>query len=225
VFCFTETSCWTTPKPSKHSIKPAQTVQPAFIATFLITNELPPQPNLLPLKKAPTANLLTDIYSTASNKHIPRRLSSTGIGKFTTIKTMSEHDLSATPMMNAEPKCFRIANVPSSWTKDNLLTTLKSIDPFLHGKIVELSLYPACSDSSETQIALLNMPNCTEYFRRLKSNDFNYIETSDGTLIVIDSHFHDLTPLNSPKGDIVAEFVHQVHQYFSNANSGLFVVW
>jgi len=126
---------------------------------------------------------------------------------------MSEHDLSATPMRNAEPKCFRIANVPSSWSKDKLLTTLKSIDPFLVSKNVELSLYPACSDSTQTQIALLNLRNCTEYFRRLKSNDFNYKEALDGALLVIDSHFYDLTPLNSPEGDIVAEFVHKVLLY------------
>jgi hypothetical protein len=123
---------------------------------------------------------------------------------------MSGKDLSATPMRNAGRKCFRIANVPSSWDTDKLLTTLKSIDPFLGDQNVELSLYPACSDSIQTQIALLSLRNSTEYFRRLRPNDFNYEEISDGTVLVIDSHFYDLTPLNFPKGDIVAELVYQL---------------
>jgi len=122
---------------------------------------------------------------------------------------MNEHNLSATLIRNAEPKCFRIANVPSSWSKDTLLTTLKWIDPFLADQNVKLSLYPACSYSIQTQVALINLRRCTEYFRLLKSDRFNYEELSDGTLLVIDSHFYDLTPLNSPEGDIVAEFVHQ----------------
>jgi hypothetical protein len=100
------------------------------------------------------------------------------------------------------PMCFRIANVPSTWNKERLLTALLTVDPSLD-KTSQLSLYPACCGSTLT--ALLNQATCTEYFQRLKPNEYNYMKTSDGTHLVIDSHFYDLTPLNNPKGGIVAE--------------------
>jgi len=115
---------------------------------------------------------------------------------------------SNTPMPNPGPKCFRIANVPLTWSKDDLLNSLIKIDPSLENHEYKLSLYPACYGS--TQTALLNMRGCTEYFQRLKQNDFNYVPIPDATdraYLVIDSHFYDLTPLNSPAEGIVAEFV------------------
>jgi hypothetical protein len=99
------------------------------------------------------------------------------------------------------PMCFRIANVPSTWSKERLITALLTVDPSLD-KTSQLSLYPACCGS--TQTALLNLATCTEYFQIIKLNKYNYVNTSDGTL-VIDSHFYDLTPLNNPNGEIVAE--------------------
>jgi hypothetical protein len=97
--------------------------------------------------------------------------------------------------------CFRIANVPCTWSKERLITALLTVDPSLD-KTSQLSLYPACCGT--TQTALLNQATCTEYFQTLKPNKYNYVKTSDG-ILVIDSHFYDLTPLNNPKGEIVAE--------------------
>jgi hypothetical protein len=112
---------------------------------------------------------------------------------------------SITRTCNAGPKCFRIANVPSSWNKDTLLAALKTVDPFIEDQNPELSLYP-CLDSTRTQTALLNWGTCTEYFDCFKRNDFNCVQIKD-EILVIDSHFYDLTPLNSPEGEIIAELV------------------
>ncbi|KAF8539938.1 hypothetical protein BDD12DRAFT_980660 [Trichophaea hybrida] len=112
---------------------------------------------------------------------------------------------STTQAGNAGPKCFRIANVPSSWNEDTLQAALETIDPFIADGNPRLSLYP-CLYSTQSQTALLNLGTCTEYFQRLQPNDFNYVHIAD-VFLVIDSHFYDLTPLNSPEGSIVADVV------------------
>jgi len=110
----------------------------------------------------------------------------------------------------AGPKCFRIANVPLTWSKKQVYRVLHNIDQLLKDHKHELSLFPACSGA--TQTALLNFEICTKFFRRILPNDHHYVpvpatSTSDEVLLVIDCHFHDLTPLNTPKGEIVAELV------------------
>ncbi|KAF8539485.1 hypothetical protein BDD12DRAFT_882260 [Trichophaea hybrida] len=120
------------------------------------------------------------------------------------VSTSSDPDLNITHTSNLGLRCFRIANVPPGWSEDMLLAALGDADPLLKDQKPQISLYP-CIDSTETQTALLSLGTCTEYFRWLMPDDFNYFKTSDGTLLVIDSHFYDLTPLNSPKGEIVAD--------------------
>jgi hypothetical protein len=106
------------------------------------------------------------------------------------------------PDSRPTPKCFRIANVPSDWSTAQLVHALRTIDSFLEQNL-ELSLYPACC--GPTQTALLNLSTCTRYFQDLKPNEFNYVKTLEGILLVIDSHFYNLTPLNTPEGYIIAE--------------------
>jgi len=109
-------------------------------------------------------------------------------------------------MSEPKPKCFRIANVPSTWREDGLLQALQKIDHSLGRQGAhkyQLSLYPACYGL--TQTALLNLCPSTEYFQQLNANDFNYVRTPDGVDLVIDSHFYDLTPLNSSGDEAVAE--------------------
>jgi hypothetical protein len=89
----------------------------------------------------------------------------------------------------AAPKCFRIANVPLTWSKKNVYRVLHNADRSLKDHKHQLSLFPACSGA--TQTALLNFEICTKFFRR----------------ILLNRHFHDLTPLNTPEGKIVAELV------------------
>jgi hypothetical protein len=128
------------------------------------------------------------------------------------VKNISRHnecDLSSSLLSDIDdrgPKCFRITNVPPDWKEDTLLAALETIDPCLEDHNPQLSLYP-CLDSTQTQTALLNLGTCTKYFHGLKPNDFNHVHTTDNNILVIDSHFYGLTPLNSPEGKIVAELV------------------
>jgi hypothetical protein len=96
------------------------------------------------------------------------------------------------------------------------------IDPRLEQKDkheYQLSLYPACNGS--TQTALLNLNTSTEYFQQLKPDDFNYVSTAGGVDLVIDSHFYDLTPLNSPRDEVVAELVLPVLHCLVHADEGV----
>ncbi|KAF8540115.1 hypothetical protein BDD12DRAFT_777518, partial [Trichophaea hybrida] len=112
---------------------------------------------------------------------------------------------STTHAGNAGPKCFRISNVPLNWNEDMVHATLETIDPFIADGNPRLSLYP-CLYSTQTQTALLNLGTCTEYFQHLQPNDFKYVAIEDDHL-VIDSHFYELTPLNSPEGSVIADVV------------------
>jgi hypothetical protein len=101
------------------------------------------------------------------------------------------------------PVCFRISNVPPTWSEGELLQALQSFDNTLDPAIGQyrLSLYPACCGSSQT--ALLNL-QCPGYSWDLESNGDQIIEMEDSDL-VMDRHFYGLTPLNNPGGEIIAE--------------------
>jgi len=107
-------------------------------------------------------------------------------------------------------KCIRVANVPLTWSKEDVYQVLDDIDRPFKGHKHQLSLFPACSGA--TQTALLNVEICTKFFRCIPPNSYYYLEvpatsTSAEVHLVIDYHFHDLTPLNTPEGKIVAELV------------------
>lgn len=112
-----------------------------------------------------------------------------------------------TPGTNARPTCFRIANIPSTWSKSDLLGVFQTVDPFLNDHKYCLSLYPACYHLSQT--ALLSLDVCTTYFQSLKPDESSYLRTSDGTVLVVDSHFYHLTPLNTPDPRSEIELVSQ----------------
>ena len=114
------------------------------------------------------------------------------------------------PAPDAKPKCFRISGIPQNWSKDDLLFGLLAIDPALEGQTYELSLFPACC--GPTQTALLCLDICTEYFRLIGSTESRHErisgqENGPRVLLVIDCHFNDLTPLNDPGDEILAELV------------------
>jgi len=103
------------------------------------------------------------------------------------------------------PKCFRIRNIPQNWNEDDLQNTLK-LFACDQCPTRQLSLYPSCYDSTKT--ALLNLNACSKH---LELPGYLLVRGSvDGTTpiyLVIDSNFHNLTPLNDPKSEIVAEYV------------------
>ena len=99
--------------------------------------------------------------------------------------------------------CFRISNVPPMWNEGDLLQAFQSSDDSLDLATGQyrLSFYPACSGSSRTALLNLQSPECSW---NLQSNKDQLIRR-EGSDIVIDRHFHGLTPLNTPEGEIVAE--------------------
>jgi len=103
--------------------------------------------------------------------------------------------------------CFRISNAPLT---TDLLACFEDLDASLsttHG-IPQLSLYPACSGAS--QVALLSPVHYPQYLQDLGPYD-NYLVRRPDFDILINRDFHGLTPLNVPKGDIIAEFVSSQH--------------
>ncbi|KAF8543475.1 hypothetical protein BDD12DRAFT_874572 [Trichophaea hybrida] len=110
------------------------------------------------------------------------------------------------------PKCFRICGIPSDWSEDDLQGALQdNVDTSLRDQHpYQLSLYPACCGPTKT--ALLNLEKCTDYFYCLDLFEAKYEripKTAHRTEahLVIDCHFHDLTPLNTPDDEIIADVV------------------
>jgi hypothetical protein len=114
------------------------------------------------------------------------------------------HQGSSTLAAKSQPAvCFRISNVPPMWNEAELLQAFQSSnDSFdLATSQYRLSLYPACSGSSQTAILILQ---CPERSWNIQSNQ-NKLIRREGKDIVMDRHFYGLTPLNTPEGEIVAE--------------------
>ncbi|KAF8539839.1 hypothetical protein BDD12DRAFT_805016 [Trichophaea hybrida] len=112
---------------------------------------------------------------------------------------------------NPGPKCFRITNIPLEWSKDDLLKSLRGIQPSLGNFDGPISLYPSCCVTT-SQTALLNLKTCPEFFQGIGPDDNKHLEIQgrgqylDETVVLsVDSHFYDMTPLNKPEGEIVAE--------------------
>jgi hypothetical protein len=116
----------------------------------------------------------------------------------------------ATP--SSRSKCFRISGIPLDWEEDDLLGALQTIDTDLRNQKSQLSLYPACCGSSQTALFELDP---TKYFQSLGPNESTYTRTSPASkteaVLAIDSHFYDLTPLNTPDEQIIAELVASCH--------------
>lgn len=112
------------------------------------------------------------------------------------------------PERKDSPKCFRIMSVPSAWNREDLLQSLRQLDEPWGGEC-RLSLYPSCRSTDQT--ALLNMERCPAAFQGLKPGCPKPIRVTDKgdkqqfCTLSVDTDFYDLTPLNDPKGDIVAE--------------------
>ena len=117
------------------------------------------------------------------------------------------------------PMCFRISAVPQKWSERDLLEALQTVDPSL-GNQSGLSLFPACCGS--TQTALLNLyDDHSHNFNNIDASKPKYVQvpkttTREEALLVIDSRFYDLTPLNSPGGDILAELVPPPLRFHTN---------
>ncbi len=112
------------------------------------------------------------------------------------------------------PKSLRITGIPTSWSKEKLLDTLcrgpSSFSSSLNGDSF-VALYPGCYHSSQT--AILTLESCPDFMERMGLGDTRSIKINDESVgeivwLSTDYDFYDLTPLNKPEGDIIAEFVH-----------------
>jgi hypothetical protein len=127
---------------------------------------------------------------------------------------------------SSRTKCFRISGIPQDWNQDDLLGALQTIDPGLWNQESQLSLYPACCGSSQTALFELDP---TKYFQSLGPNESTYERvfppSKTNATLTIDSHFYDLTPLNTPDKQIIAEFVAScLPKQNPDANRGLIAV-
>jgi hypothetical protein len=102
----------------------------------------------------------------------------------------------------SKSKCFRISDIPKKWTVDDLRRSLEKLDPSLRHLEYQLSLYPACYGFE--QVALLNLPEPTKYFQQIVDYKPRSVRV-EGQYLSIDCDFNGLTPLNDPKGKIIAE--------------------
>jgi hypothetical protein len=132
----------------------------------------------------------------------------TNIGPPTTACANPNSYSIAAPSRSFGTKYFRISGIPQDWKEDDLLGALQTIDPDLRNQKSQLSLYPACSDSSQT--ALLEL-DPTKYFQSVGPNESTYERSfpvgKTEAVLSIDSHFYGLTPLNTPDKQIIAELV------------------
>jgi hypothetical protein len=132
----------------------------------------------------------------------------------------------ATCFLTAQPTCFRISGVPRDWTKNDLLDALRTTDESITDKKYQLTLHPACS--GPTQTALLRLDTYTEYFGSFERNTEKYVyvsraDDSSEVHLRVDNHFYDLTPLNTPRGEIVAELVLPLSDLCLNVK--IIIVW
>jgi hypothetical protein len=100
-----------------------------------------------------------------------------------------------------------MSGIPPSWTEDDVLNTLKSVDASktLEIQKCHITLYPACYGSFQT--GLLNTDSSLESFGEINEDRIRLeFSTQDTVLdLFIDRHFYDLTPLNTPRNDVIAE--------------------
>jgi hypothetical protein len=123
---------------------------------------------------------------------------------------------------NPRPKYIRISGLPSSWSENDLFDALHTIDPSLTHQNCRSSLFPGCSGF--TQIAVLNLDSGTEHLERHKH--LKVPEPANRTVVLtIDSDFCNLTPLNVPEREIMAESVFScaTSKLHTNANVMLIV--
>lgn len=148
-------------------------------------------------------------------------------GSHTTVETphteqprtaASEPASATTPApTSVSQKWYRILCVPNGVNEDELRAAIQSIDPSLNDAQFRLMLYP--SAAGDFQTALLQFEtSLPKYFQDFRDDKPNYariflgtggdgMATEEETILVICSTFRDLTQLNAPTEDVVAELV------------------
>lgn len=110
-------------------------------------------------------------------------------------------------------KVYRINDVPSGVSKEELKEAIKAMDLTLNDAQFRLKMYP--SSDPDFQTVLLQFSIVPAYFGTLVDNDFNFVkihlggdsetDDEDEITITIDDTFYGLTQLNDPTEDVAAE--------------------
>jgi hypothetical protein len=102
---------------------------------------------------------------------------------------------------------FRISGIPVGWTELDVVGSLETLEPTIidadqHPRVF---LYPACAGL--TQTGLVKLENCLELRERIKSDQIKLEISVAGESVIVDigCHFYDLTPLNTPGNELIAE--------------------
>ena len=104
--------------------------------------------------------------------------------------------------------CFRISGIPPHWDSERLEKALQTIDPEFDPMGAKVSgPFPDVYDS--TQVALLDLSDCTSYFTFDPNQEKHKMinEDDQSVHLVLDNHFYDLTPLNRAKEPVKIELV------------------
>jgi len=101
-------------------------------------------------------------------------------------------------------KCFRISGIPTNYNQNKLVDILRASYLSHTFKHDQLSLFGSCYDDTKT--ALLNLDDCAENMQLC-----GYLQVQDSgdsrKILEIDTHFYNLTLLNDPVGEVLAELV------------------
>ena len=106
--------------------------------------------------------------------------------------------------------CFRISGIPPHWDSERLEKALQAIDPEFDPMGAEVTgPFPDVYSYGCTQVALLDLSECTSYFTFDPNQEKHKVINEDGrkVYLVLDNHFHDLTPLNRAKEPVQVESV------------------
>jgi len=87
----------------------------------------------------------------------------------------------------------------------DLFNALHDIDQALKQQNFRPSLYPGCCGS--TQTALLTLDPSTTHLQSQTHLQVSESASRNVVVLTVDSNFYNLTPLNVPKGEVVAESV------------------
>lgn len=97
-----------------------------------------------------------------------------------------------------KPICYRIKGVPNKWSRNDLVDALATL---LNGQTYDIVLYPDCLSSRKT--ALLISKTKWDYLKNLEEEKHEILPSAH---LVIDSHFHGLTPLNDHGPSPIVEY-------------------
>lgn len=108
------------------------------------------------------------------------------------------------------PICYRVTNIPKTWSESHVQESLCYLDALAFSTSptnpVNIGLFPSLFGETKTAIVTTMQEACSGSSpRSFKVSD----PTNNGDVVhlTIDSAFFGLTPLNTPKQDVVADIV------------------